>query len=268
MSSTVDAPPLYHQFPLKIKQCRHGKMLYLETDKYIGGSFDLYGEYCEEECRIFQQVIHPGEVVIDAGANMGAHTVLFSKLVGAGGYVHSFEPQRTLCNILSANLALNGIRNVEAHQRCVGSGPAVADIAELDYTAFDNFGGLAANMPGGDRYAKVPVVSIDAFDLARCDFIKIDVEGMEMEAIEGARTTIEKFQPVLYVEDDRPQNRTGLVELLKSLDFRIFRHRAMYYNNDNFFGNENNVFGYEHAINLVCLPPRHHGVNVMGFVEV
>ena len=62
-------------------------MLYLTTDQYVGRSLDLYGEYSEGEVEFFDQMLKPGHIVLEAGANIGAHTVYFAKTVGPRGTV-------------------------------------------------------------------------------------------------------------------------------------------------------------------------------------
>ena len=76
------------------KDCRHGKLMYLLNDAYIGRSLDVYGEYSEGEIDLFRQLLRPGDVAIDVGANIGALTVPMARLVQPGGAVVAFEPQR------------------------------------------------------------------------------------------------------------------------------------------------------------------------------
>src|SRR5687768_6606900 len=78
----------------RLKDCRYGRMLYNVNDLYVGRSLDLYGEFSEGEVEVFRQLVRPGDLVMDVGANVGAHTVWFAKAVGPGGVVLAFEPQR------------------------------------------------------------------------------------------------------------------------------------------------------------------------------
>jgi hypothetical protein len=68
----------------RLSDCRHGRMLYFSNDRYVGGSLDVYGDYCEDETQLFGQILRPGHVVVEAGANIGAHTVHLAQVVGAG----------------------------------------------------------------------------------------------------------------------------------------------------------------------------------------
>ena len=74
-----ETPPLLSERHMRLKQCRHGPMLYSTKDIYIGRSLDLYGEFSEGEVHFFGQVLQPGMVAIDVGANIGCHTVFMAK---------------------------------------------------------------------------------------------------------------------------------------------------------------------------------------------
>ncbi len=66
---------LINQRHMRMKQCRHGVMLYNINDMYVGRSLDLYGEFSEGEAAMLGQILRPGMVVCDIGANIGCHTV-------------------------------------------------------------------------------------------------------------------------------------------------------------------------------------------------
>ena len=81
----------------RVQQSRYGRMLFNANDTYVGTSIEAYGEYSEGEVQLFRQILRPGDVVVDAGANIGAHTLFFARAVSPGGAVFAFEPQRLLC---------------------------------------------------------------------------------------------------------------------------------------------------------------------------
>ena len=92
---------------------KYGYVVFNKNDRFIGQSIEKYGDYCEHEVALFKQICHPGNVVIDVGASIGPHTLALSRLVGNGGRVYAFEPQRIVFQTLCANIALNSITNVE-----------------------------------------------------------------------------------------------------------------------------------------------------------
>ena len=108
-----------HEY-MVMKTCRHGAILFNQQDTFVGRSLDLYGEWCEAEIDLLAQVLKPGDVVLDVGANIGSQTVPFAKFVGDSGRVVAFEPQRLVFQNLCANLALNALRNVVTYDAGVG----------------------------------------------------------------------------------------------------------------------------------------------------
>ena len=106
----------------RFKACRHGTMLYNVNDAYVGKSFELYGEFSQGETELFGQILEPGNIVLEVGANIGAHTLFLAKAVGPQGAVLAFEPQRVVFQTLCANMALNSITNVRCQQAALGRG--------------------------------------------------------------------------------------------------------------------------------------------------
>ncbi|MCE9529024.1 MAG: FkbM family methyltransferase [Planctomycetales bacterium] len=244
---------------------RHGLTLYNKHDKYIGRSLELYGEFSQLEVELFEQVVRPGSVVVEAGANIGSHTVPLARLVGEAGRVHAFEPQRTVFQTLCANVALAGLTNVHCHYGTVGEAAGEIVVPPIDYRQENNFGGLAlGEFKQGE---KVPVVTIDSLHLAACHFLKADVEGMELAVLRGAKATIEKFKPILYVENDRQEKSAALVQQIRELGYKLYWHRPPLFNPGNYFENRENIFGSVISANMLCI---HSSVkaSISGLKEV
>lgn len=233
------------------KACRYGQMLYNINDQYIGRSLDLYGEFSEGEVVVFRQIVQPGHTVVEVGANIGAHTVLLAELAAAAGRVIAFEPQRIVFQTLCANVALNSLPNVVCLQQAVSSQPGSIKIPMFDYTREGNFGGLSLGT--FDFGEDVPVVTIDSLDLPQCHFIKIDVEGMETEVLRGAAQTVERFKPILYVENDREDKAAQLVGQLDAMGYYMYWHMPYYFNPNNFLGNPHNAFQNIVSVNVLCV---------------
>ena len=68
----------------RLIKARNGFLLYNKNDMYIGKSIEKYGEFSHLEAKLFEQICKDGDIVIEVGANIGAHTVYLSKLVGNG----------------------------------------------------------------------------------------------------------------------------------------------------------------------------------------
>jgi FkbM family methyltransferase len=239
---------------LRQRQCRHGVMLYNLNDQFQGSMLDKYGEYSEGEVDTFAQLLKPGMTAVEVGANIGSHTVALANLVGREGRVVAFEPQRAIHQILSANLALNGLDQVEAHWAAAGAQPGEVVIDRLDMRSVQNFGGYSIrNATQGDR---VRLLTVDSFQLPACHLIKIDVEGMEAAVIRGAAETMQRCGPVVFCENEDSRTSQELIELLWSLDYDCYWHVTSYVRMPNYRGDPEWIHNTMVSTNMVCVPRR------------
>ncbi len=232
----------------RITLTKQGLMLFNRHDKYVGRSFDLYGGYSSSEQDLFKQAVRPGWTVVEAGAGFGANTLVFSERVGPKGAVIAFEPQRIFFQALCGNLALNSITNVRCRNEALGEEAGTINVRPVDYNLENNISGLAL---GGDKGEPVNVVTIDSLNLPRCGFIKIDVEGMELGVLKGARRTIEKMRPLLYVDGHRHETNPVVIEFLQSLDYVLYWHVSPMFDPNNFYQNTTNEMAGAVSANML-----------------
>src|SRR5258708_36189642 len=101
-SRMVDTPaapsaaPILARGTLRLRQCRHGMMLYDLKNVLLGGMLARYGEYAESQIDIFRQQLRPGMTVDQVGANIGAQALAFAHAVGAAGRVVALRPGRAM----------------------------------------------------------------------------------------------------------------------------------------------------------------------------
>lgn len=230
---------------------RHGMMRFFAKDTYIGRSLALYGEYSDAEPRLAAMLVGPGDVVVEAGSNIGAHTVPLARTVGPTGCVHAFEPQRVVHELLAHNLVTNGLHNVVLHRAAVGNAPGRITVPIPDYGRSGNFGAVSLGALSGEP---VPVETIDRLGLDRLALLKADVEGMEALVIEGAARSIARFRPALYLENDWEEHSADLIATLQGLGYRLWWHLVPIYDPDNHAGNPFNAFPRVVSLNLLGLP--------------
>ncbi|MCA1560684.1 MAG: FkbM family methyltransferase [Acidobacteria bacterium] len=152
-----------------------------------------YGEltWNPEEYAAFGQAVAPGTTVLDIGANLGAYTLLFALWVRESGRVFAFEPAPESFAGLLAHVALNGLADRVAAQQL-----AVSDtegLAAFQASGRDGANRIVAAADGSPDILQVGSTSVDAFcrkKAVRPGFIKIDVEGAELQVLQGARETI------------------------------------------------------------------------------
>ena len=168
-----------------------------------------------------------GAVAIDCGANIGVHTIEWATAMTGWGSVIAIEAQERIYYALAGNIAINNCFNAVAMNAAVSSENGILKIPAPDYLTPASFGSLELR-PRADSHfigqavnysdeATVPVqkMALDTLQLPRVDFIKIDIEGMEMEALEGASETIARCRPILLIEQiksDSERMRAWLAE--------------------------------------------------------
>ena len=247
------------ELTLKLKDTNNGPMFYLPSDRYVGGSIERYGEFSAGEQEFFN-FVGRGGAAIDVGANLGAHSLCMVKRYS---HVYSFEPQDILYRVLAANLAVYD--NTTTYHAALGKEEGIIHIPKMDYSEFNNYGGL-----GREQWAAVPkeivmqpvqLRMLDKFENIRAedkiDLLKIDVEGMEKEVLEGAQGLLEQYRPVMYVENDKPPKAEELVRYIYNLGYKAYWHVTYLYNPLNFAKNPHNEWPGIASFNLICIPDGH-----------
>jgi FkbM family methyltransferase len=174
--------------------------------------------YEQKALQLAAKYIAPGAVVLDAGANIGNHTIFFAMICGARE-VHSFEVMRETFKLLERNVRLNQLQNVRLHNLGLGSRAGRADLAHFGQ---GNIGGASIESAGtGGAYE---IVTVDSLELPALDFLKIDVEGAHLDVLNGARETLARCRPRIWVELRVNRNeREGGVRLLTELGYRMIK---------------------------------------------
>ncbi|WP_153227062.1 FkbM family methyltransferase [Methylorubrum sp. Q1] len=158
-----------------------------------------------------------GDYVVDAGACFGDTAIDFAETVGHDGRVFSFDPLERHHRIIEANIARNEITNIVLFPSGLGK--------------TDQPGSLVSERvdPGFADLSSVPMRSLDSLvsegTVERVDFIKMDIEGHEMEALRGAEAAIRKFRPKLAISVyHRPQDYIEIPDYIRTIDpsYRLF----------------------------------------------
>jgi FkbM family methyltransferase len=231
---------------------RNGYFLYNIHDVYVGRSIEKYGEFSRDEAHFLEQLCEPGGCVIEVGANIGSLTVGLARRVGPAGQILAFEPQSIVFQALCANIALNSLANVDCHWAALGAEAGMITVPELDPDQTNSFAGLS--LVGARQGRSVPRYTLDDFgSMRRLDLIKVDVQGMEAEVLQGGRRLIDAFKPYLYVENETPEKSEELLRLIDSLGYRMYWHLPQLFSPDNCFGEKENIFPGVVSLNMLCI---------------
>ncbi len=247
-------------------QCLRGEFIINRHGRYLEEGLIKFGEFMEEERRVFEMICRPGSFALDIGANIGLHTRNLSQIVGENGLVWAIEPQPYLVRILDENIKRNPFPNTTLYNIGLGEAPGefIAPYYNIGQTM--NFGGVALmeNNPENQQYGiKVNVQPLDRIKYPRpVDFIKIDVEGMEEQILKGGAQLFTKHRPAVYCENDRALKYMGVLQKFWEYNYQVYWHLSPYvtrfrenFRNQDLVYNDNNV-GLK-AINIICLPAEH-----------
>jgi FkbM family methyltransferase len=217
---------------------RYGFWLRIDPVKDKGVERSIYytGTYEKGSLAIMKQLLHKGDCFVDVGANIGLMSLYASKLVGAKGKVWAFEPNPDTALILEMNIRINNATNIDLSRFAMGKNPGKA----LIYDRWDsNRGSASLIKPEGETGShEIEVTTLSEFFKKEIKeggplptLLKLDIEGFELEALEGALDLLNSDQaPMLIVECSQQRENTfgkgtdPLYEFLRHLGFyRIFR---------------------------------------------
>ncbi|MBG29621.1 MAG: hypothetical protein CMI31_06420 [Opitutae bacterium] len=182
---------------------------------------------------LFLSLVRAGNIVIDGGANIGNYSLLFSRLVRSRGKVFSFEPTPPTYAELKKTLEIGRAKNVRTYPLALGNEQGQATIHLPDGVS-----GHAALEPHGAAWGNASVKSYAVevrqlddwakeIELDRLDFVKLDLEGAEPLAIEGASETLERHLPSIHLElspafmKDFDRSVQGLSEKLVDIGYDV-----------------------------------------------
>jgi FkbM family methyltransferase len=227
----------------------HGTMIVNRFDRHMTGPDTGYGAgyqlletaaYDADEVRTLLGLLdlrraHYGDgvIAVDCGANVGVHTIEWAKHMTHWGVVLAFEAQERIYYALAGNIALNNCFNARAILAAVTSEPGTMKIPRPDYLSNGSFGSLELRKRANtefigqpidysdDRMAEVRAVTLDSLNFPRLDLIKMDVEGMELDALAGAAQCIGRHHPVILVEMIKT-DKDALNAWLQKLGYCVF----------------------------------------------
>ncbi len=181
------------------------------------------GSYEYAERKLFEKTIRQGWVVYDIGANAGFYTLLSSFLVGKKGRVYAFEPLSANINYLEKHLVLNKVKNVFIVNKAVWNSDGLLNFAkESDERTTGQIS------PEG-RF-KVEAISLDHFAIGKgCpNCLKIDVDGTEVEVLNGAKKLFRDCHPVIFLSVHSDELKRKSLDFLSTFGYRVEKYIEEY----------------------------------------
>lgn len=218
----------------KIVTVRRGNLWWsLDLSEGIDFSIYLLGAFEPSTGATLRKLVKTGDVVLDIGANIGAHTLGLTRGVGATGRVYAFEPTDFAFRKLRRNLALNPEleQRCGAHQILLAANPG-SPVQQDIYSSWPLESDDEVHHKHRGRMMKAENAKVDTLDcfaeregLDRLDLIKIDVDGHELAVLQGGGDVLSKFRPVLvmefapYVHTEEGSTFGALIALLRDAGY-------------------------------------------------
>ena len=207
-------------------QTRHGFAMNLDLAQFVDRTIYCTGEWEPLETALIADILKPGDVFVDVGANIGFFTLLASRRVGPTGRVIAVEANPRTFGLLEANVRLNGCANVDLRHVAAGEAPGFATMFEREA---GNAGGDQVDFTCEGASGAIPVERLDALvGNGPIRLIKLDIEGAEAKALRGATGLLERGDAPDLVFEFTPKFLTGmgddprdLIGLLDALGYRL-----------------------------------------------
>lgn len=191
----------------------------LISDLFAQGWYDYHTEW-PELVWLKENLLKEGDIVADCGANIGFTGLFFARCVGSTGKVIGFEALPANAKVAWQNIRLNDVINFEVKNVAVG--------AQKGVTKFTNHPNGSVGEQDNMEVIEVPMVSLDeVFEREKPTFLKIDVEGYELEVLKGAQQVL-KTRPKLDIEihccyfSERLNTVKEILELLHLSDYEAY----------------------------------------------
>jgi FkbM family methyltransferase len=222
----------YQEMPIKfeITSRNIGPAMY-----HVSGTF-----YELKELEVIRQNIRAKDVIVDVGSNTGNHLVYFAKIMKAGKVIPiEFHPETI--ELLKRHIDFNEIENADLSKLGYAVGKEKGEFILAEHPANDLcltevFASDRHNNSyqyRGDRDTKIEIIPLDELIEEKVDFLKIDVEGLELDVLEGAKNIFLKFRPDAMVEVKKA-NKKSFFYWLEKMGYRVVED-IKYWSYSNFY---------------------------------
>ena len=199
---------------------------------YVANSIKQGISFDEEIIDIIKKYYKPGTAILDIGANYGQMSVLLSQFVEnkGKGKIYSFEAEPFVGNILQKNISINNCNNASVVMGAVYNKVGEKLIfPEPDFKRFSSFGSYGID-PLAKNGRVVETITIDSLNIPEVvSFIKVDIQGSDLFALQGARDTIMKYKPAIIFEyeeqfqEEFKTNFNDYVEFVRSINYKFVK---------------------------------------------
>jgi len=221
--------------PNEIYKSDYGPIIISNNDKGVSSDIIQSGYFEKNQVILINKIIEvlltkQNKVIFyDVGANIGTHTLAVAKTFPDKVSVRSFEVQRQIFYMLCGTVAINGLRNVYCHNLAISGNSKLIEAHLPNYDEIQNFGGFELkkiDKTDNQNMVKkscesVSSITLDSF-MEDVDFIKMDIEGMEEEALIGGLELLKRCKPVCFIEIFK-SNEDNIFKIFKDMGYIGYR---------------------------------------------
>lgn len=223
-----------------------------KNDKIISNSLINYGEYQQHEIDLLLTLISDQDIVFDIGANIGYHTTAFSS---RAKQVYSFEAHPIHFEMLEKNTAT--LKNCTIKNIAVSDSSGKLNISDFDILEKNNYGAVLIDSEG----VLVECESIDNMKIPTPQLVKIDVEGHEVNVLNGMQNLLKNNKPLVYFEAQETNDLPEIYKLLDDLNYSMNWCVVRNYSSDNYRNNQTNIFGNTAIFSILAYQKDYHNVH-------
>jgi FkbM family methyltransferase len=239
-----------------VAECRWGIVQYLPDQIPIGDSLSWYGEFLQPQLDLLSRLIRPGGTVLEVGAGVGAHALPLATALGPDGHLILYESNHVARRLLQQNFGANTLRNVTFMRRQLGG------------KSESSAGGEGANAARPAPEDTI-VETVDDLQLEQLHLLKVDEGAVATPVIEGARETMWRLRPALFLAAQDEDALGQLTRLARDCAYRCWKIETPMFNPDNFNRRQNDIFDGRRALALLALPEESEvTVSLDRFVEL
>lgn len=211
---------------------RSGSRMFVDLRSPIGRAIYMKGDFDPKVFEPLAQVLKPGGIFLDVGANIGFYSVMARELVGDSGAVHSFEIDPRPLRCLRQTISHAGWRNVYLHEMAAGDVDGEATLQQRDDSGHSSVTRAGTGL-------RVKMTTLDSWsnnlEQGKVQAVKIDTEGGELPVLLGAKNLLKRHRPLLVcevVDDPTDRRYTDTAQIFALLESAGYRWRWLVGCND------------------------------------